>query len=393
LFPANLKNIALVYQTCEKCQGKFQKNFRAPRNFATFSKIFQKSPRGQVRRRSFTGSGVYGKLKAMMTQKGSILVQLDPSRMPPDAVERLERMGDGREVLLTTDRERIEQNLGRVEIYIGEIDYAYLSRMPAVRWAQLWYAGVDGMQGYPELIERPFLFTNARIHGPQIAEHLFAMILSWNRRLPQVFEAKKRREWIRVPASFLGSASPLRTLAGASMLILGYGTIGEHVAGVARAFGMQVTGLRRNPAGSGAAGLRIEAAERLRELLPEADYVLNLHPHTPATNHLFGATEFSLMKKSALYMSVGRGATTDEAALIAALRSASIAGALLDVTEREPLPPDSPLWDLDNLILSPHYAGFRPGYDLIALELALDNLGRYVRGEPLKYLVDKRAGY
>jgi phosphoglycerate dehydrogenase-like enzyme len=324
----------------------------------------------------------------MTAQKGIILVQLDSGRLPPAAIEKLEKTGDGRELLLAQDREQIEENLGRVEIYIGEIDYAYLSRMPNVRWAQLWYAGIDGMRAYPELKDRPFLFTNARIHGPQIAEHVFAMILSWNRCLPRVLEAKKQRRWVRIPAASLG------TLAGASLLILGYGTIGEQVAAIALAFGMRVTGLRRNPAkGGGTAGPQIEPAEKLRELLPRADYVLNILPHTPATTGLFGATEFSLMKKSALYISVGRGATTDEAALIAALRSKSIAGALLDVTKEEPLPPDSPLWDLDNLILSPHYAGSHPDYDSIALELALDNLGRYVRGEPLKYLVDKRAGY
>jgi phosphoglycerate dehydrogenase-like enzyme len=322
----------------------------------------------------------------MTAQKGIILVQLDSGRLPPDALERLKKTGD-RDVLLTTDREQIEKNLNRVEIYIGEIDYAYLSRMPNIRWAQLWYAGIDGMQGYPELKERNFLFTNARIHGPQITEHVFAMILSWNRCLPRVLEAKKQRQWIRIPAASLES------LAGASLLILGYGAIGERVAAAALAFGMRVTGLRRNPAKGGAAGLRIEPAEKLRELLPQADYVLNILPHTPATTCLFGAAEFSLMKKSALYISVGRGATTDEAALIAALWSKSIDGALLDVTQEEPLPPDSPLWDLDNLILSPHYAGLHPGYDSIALELALDNLGRYVRGEPLKYLVDKQAGY
>jgi phosphoglycerate dehydrogenase-like enzyme len=324
----------------------------------------------------------------MTTQKGIILVQLDPGRMPPGAVERLRNAGDGREVLLTADRNLIETNLDRVEIYIGELDYPYLSRMPHVRWAQLWYAGVDGMRACPELRDRPFLFTNARIHGPQIAEHVFAMILSWNRRLPSILEAKKERRWIRIPAASLG------ILAGASMLILGCGAIGEQVAGIALAFGMSVTGLRRNPArGSGAAGLRVESAGKLRELLPQADYVLNILPHTPATTGLFGAAEFALMKKSALYINVGRGATTDEAALIAALRSGSIAGALLDVTREEPLPPDSPLWDLDNLILSPHYGGLRPGYDGAALELVLDNLGRYVRGEALRFLVDKQAGY
>jgi phosphoglycerate dehydrogenase-like enzyme len=321
----------------------------------------------------------------MATQKGIILVQVDSGRIPSDAEERLKKAGGGREVLLTSDRELIEKNLDRVEIYIGEIDYACLARMPNIRWAQLWFAGVDGMRAYPELKDKPFLFTNARIHGPQITEHVFAMILSWNRCLPRALEAKKRREWVQF------SDASLRTLAGASMLILGCGTIGEQVAAAASAFGMRVTGLRRNPAK--AAGVRIEPPGKLRDLLPEADYVLNILPGTPATTRIFGAAEFALMKKTALYINVGRGTTTDEAALTEALRSKSIAGALLDVTEQEPLPPESPLWDMDNLILSPHYGGLHPNYSNMALELVLDNLGRYVRGEPLKFLVDKQAGY
>jgi phosphoglycerate dehydrogenase-like enzyme len=324
----------------------------------------------------------------MTAHKGIILVQVDSGRIPPDAKERLEQAGDGREVLLTPDRACIEANLDRVEIYIGEIDYGCLARMPNIRWAQLWYAGLDGMRSHPELRDRPFLFTNARIHGPQITEHVFAMILAWNRRLPRVLEAKKRREWLRFSDDSLG------TLDGASLLILGYGTIGEQAARAALAFGMRVTGLRRNPAkGSATAGVRVESAEKLRDLLPQADYLLNILPGTAATRHIIGAAEFALMKPSALYINVGRGITTDEAALAAALRSGTIAGALLDVTEEEPLPPESPLWDLDNLILCPHYGGLRPNYPELALALVLDNLGRYVRGEPLKYLVDKQAGY
>jgi phosphoglycerate dehydrogenase-like enzyme len=323
----------------------------------------------------------------MAAQKGLILVQVDSGRIPSDAGERLEKTGGGREVLLTSDRGLIEKNLDRVEIYIGEIDYACLARMPNIRWAQLWYAGVDGMRAYPELKDKPFLFTNARIHGPQITEHVFAMILAWNRCLPRALEAQKRREWLRF------SDTSLRALAGASLLILGYGTIGEQIAVAASAFGMRVTGLRRNPAKGAAAGVRIEPAGKLRDLLPGADYVVNLLPGTPATARIFGAAEFALMKKTALYINAGRGTTTDEAALTEALRSKAIAGALLDVTEQEPLPPESPLWDMDNLILSPHYAGLHPNYSSIALELALDNLGRYVRGEPLKFLVDKEAGY
>jgi phosphoglycerate dehydrogenase-like enzyme len=214
------------------------------------------------------------------------------------------------------------------------------------------------------------------------------MLLSRNHNLPAVFAARKRHEWLKVPGSCIS------VLPGKTMLILGYGAIGGAVARIALAFGMKVTGLRRTLSKGGAIpGITLESSDRLRELLPAADHVVNILPSTPGTHHLFGAAEFALMKKTALYISVGRGATTDEAALTGALKSKRIAGALLDVTEKEPLPADSPLWDLDNVILSAHYAGMHPDYGSLALEVALENLGRYVRGETLRNVVDKNAGY
>jgi phosphoglycerate dehydrogenase-like enzyme len=178
------------------------------------------------------------------------------------------------------------------------------------------------------------------------------------------------------------------------MLILGYGAIGEQTARTAQVFGMQVIGLRRRIAESSTEqGIRLEPAGKLRELLPQADVVVNILPHTQDTVNLFGKAEFAAMKKTALYVNVGRGATTDEEAMIGALKNKTIAGALLDVTQKEPLPQDSPLWDMENLILTSHYGGMHPDYSALALELMLENLGRYIRGEPLKNLVDKNVGY
>jgi phosphoglycerate dehydrogenase-like enzyme len=156
---------------------------------------------------------------------------------------------------------------------------------------------------------------------------------------------------------------------------------------------MKVIGLRNRPEKSEAGEVRVESAARLRNLLPQADHVVNILPATADTAGLFGAAEFALMKKTALYINVGRGTTTDETALIEALKTGRIAGALLDVTAKEPLPPDSPLWDLPNVLLTGHYGGMHPDYSRLALDVALDNLRRYIRGDPLKNLVDKRAGY
>jgi phosphoglycerate dehydrogenase-like enzyme len=221
-----------------------------------------------------------------------------------------------------------------------------------------------------------------------MAEHVFALILAWIRSLPAALEAKKKHEWLPF------SGYPVETLKDKTMLIAGYGAIGNAVARIALAFGMKVTGLRRSVAKGGTSqGVVVESASRLRELLPGFDYVVNILPATPETFHIFGKTEFGLMRQGALYINIGRGATTDEAALIEALKARSIAGALLDVTETEPLPTDSPLWDMDNVLLTSHYAGMHPSYGELALNLALDNLRRYEKGEPLRNVINKERGY
>ncbi|MDR0656636.1 MAG: D-2-hydroxyacid dehydrogenase [Treponema sp.] len=228
------------------------------------------------------------------------------------------------------------------------------------------------------------------MHGHQLTEHIFSLLLAWGRSLKKAIAAQKRHEWLQI------KAPELPVLWGKTMLILGYGTIGEATALAAVAFGMNVIGIRRHvPAALQAKNekIRIESPVKILHLLPEADVVVNILPLTPETRNSFGRREFEAMKSSAVYINVGRGATTDEGAMIKALKEGFISGALLDVTETEPLPPDSPLWDMENVIITGHYAGLREGYDDMALEIALDNLGRYIRGEPLRNLVDKNAGY
>jgi phosphoglycerate dehydrogenase-like enzyme len=291
--------------------------------------------------------------------------------------------------MISKEPSEIEPFLERIEIGMGDIPFGLIPRMPNFKWLQLWSAGADFLQCFPDLKELPFQLTSASgIHGQQIAEHLFAMLLGRSRCLPAAMAAQHKRQWLYV------EGDQLVALSGKTMLITGYGAIGGTIARIARAFGMEVIGLRRRPAqGAAADGVRLEDASRLRDFLPQADYVVNILPSTPDTRHYFGASEFALMKNSALYINMGRGATTDEAALIEALGARRIAGALLDVTETEPLPADSPLWAMDNVIITGHYAGCHPEYGRLAMEVCLDNLGRYNRGEPLKNLVDKNKGY
>jgi phosphoglycerate dehydrogenase-like enzyme len=339
------------------------------------------------------------------TVRGRIVLALPPERIPPDAEEKIRRAGDGREVRIVSNKAEIEQILDSVEIGFGDLPFSLIPRMPLLRWVQIWSAGADRLQRYPEIKKLPFQLTSASgMHGPQIAEHVFALLLARTRGLIKALALQERHEWRQI------GLGDLPVLSGKTMLILGYGAIGRTLARAARAFGMRVIGIRRGIPAAGTAGpasgaarsdtagpeepgITLGASPELPEYLPRADVVVNILPLTPDTRHFFGPAEFAAMKREALYVNVGRGATTAEAALIEALKAGRIAGALLDVAEQEPLPPDSPLWDMENVILTGHYAGLRADYDLLALDIALDNLGRYVRGEPLRNLVDKERGY
>jgi phosphoglycerate dehydrogenase-like enzyme len=330
--------------------------------------------------------------------KGILVIALPSSRLPVDTKERIQRVSGGREVLITQDKDELERILDNIEIGFGDVPFSLLPRMPRLKWVQLWSAGADKLQDHPELKNLPFLLTSTSgMHGRQLTEHIFAFLLAWSRRLPQAFAAQKEHRW------YNPGFNALPVLAGKTMLILGYGAIGRETAQAAQVFGMQVIGVRRHipaalPQGPSlkpapADPIRVEEVSQLEKLLPLADVVVNLLPLTQDTRHFFGKPLFTAMKSSAVYINVGRGGTTDEGVLMETLKSKGIAGALLDVMETEPLPPDSPLWDLENLILTGHYAGLRPDYDDLALEIALDNLSRYVQGEPLKNLVDKKVGY
>jgi phosphoglycerate dehydrogenase-like enzyme len=319
------------------------------------------------------------------SEKGVILWAV--KQAPEGVPERIGEIGDGRELVMTLDRDRVEAVADRVEIAFGDIPFDLIPRMPHLKWLQLWSAGVDILQHIPELKTLPFIMTNTSgMHGRQITEHVFGMILTWIRRLHEAYFAQKRREWLTV------NPNSLATLEDKTMLILGYGAIGKTLAETARIFGMKLIGVRRH-AGAGEPGITVLPITQLVEALPQVDYVVNILPLTQDTRHLFGDREFAAMKSGAVYVNVGRGATTDEAALIKALGCGRIGGALLDVMETEPLPPDSPLWNLENALLTPHYAGYHPRYQELALEIALDNLQRYVQGKPLRNLVDKAAGY
>ncbi len=326
----------------------------------------------------------------MKRDNGKILLALAPHRVPADAAVRISAAGGGRDVLILSDKDAIAAAAVDLEIVAGDFPPSLLASCPRLRWFQLWYAGADWLQKFPETVDLPFLVSTASgIHGEQMTEHLFGLLFAWNRKLKATFAAQDRGEWAKY------GHGDMDVLAGKTMLILGYGTIGERIAAAARVFGMEVVGVRRTPPASGrdGQGVRVLGLEALDSLLPAADHVVNILPLTQDTRASFGAARFAAMKRSAVFSNIGRGGTVDEGAMIEALAERRIAGALLDVTSEEPLPSSSPLWKLDNVLLTPHYSGFHPRYDELALGVFLDNLGRYHRGETLRNLVDKRKGY
>ncbi|MDR3201326.1 MAG: D-2-hydroxyacid dehydrogenase [Spirochaetales bacterium] len=324
-----------------------------------------------------------------MSSNTYILLFLAERRVPQDAEKRIAEAAGGGKILITSDRAETEKLLGQIEIAAGDFPQELVPQTPALKWFQQWYAGADWLQRYPQAITQPFLLTNASgVHGPQMAEHLFGLLIAWYRKFPEIFAAQKKHEWAR---SILHKAELLH---GKTLLVLGFGVIGEQVAKIAAAFGMRVIGVRRSaPDGITPNVEKVVDFQRMYEVLPEADVVVDILPYTRETHHLIGDTVFAAMKHSAVFANIGRGPTVDEAALAEAVRGGVIAGAVLDVTETEPLPPESPLWDIPGIIITPHYSGSHPQYDEMVFELFLDNLRRYRRGEELRNIVDKGLGY
>jgi phosphoglycerate dehydrogenase-like enzyme len=246
--------------------------------------------------------------------------------------------------------------------------------------------------------------TTSGIHAVSIGEYVLAMILAWRHRLPALFDQQRRGEW--PPDDQRWPLFVPDELAGQTIGIAGYGSIGRQVARLAHAFGMRVLALQQH-AGRAQRGFilpgtgdpegslpeRFFAPGELHALLAASDVVVIALPLTPATTRLFDAAAFAAMKPGALLVNIARGAIVDEGALVAALRSGPLGGAALDVFAHEPLPAGHPLWSLPNVLLSPHISGMTPHYDARASLVFAENLRRYRAGEPLLNLVDKAAGY
>lgn len=276
------------------------------------------------------------------------------------------------------------------DAYLGRIPReAFLAAGPRLRWVHSSGAGIENILSIPELVASEVVVTNTRGgHAGTIAEHTFALLLALTRQLFPIHEDQKRRVWDRPTHS---RAS--RGLAGQTMVILGLGNIGRAIAQRAVAFELRVIGVDLRP---GAVPPGVEAVwglERLDEALALADVVAVATPLTAETTNLLDERRVGRLKPEAYLLVVSRGGIIDEAALVAALRAGKLAGAGLDVQAREPLPADDPLWEAPNLILSPHCSGASRQTTARVWQITEDNVRRFIAGEPLMNVCDKRAGF
>ena len=259
------------------------------------------------------------------------------------------------------------------------------ARAPRVRWVHIGWAGLDGAL-FPALVDSAVPVTNARgVFSGSLSEFVLASILFFAKDLRRLLASQAAGRW----APF-----EVEEIAGRSVGILGFGDIGRAVAERAKAMGLRVLAMRRraNVTNDPLADESFPPERRL-ELIARADYVVLVLPATDETRGIFGAAEIAAMKPQAVLINIGRGSTLDEGALVRALEARQIRGAALDVFETEPLPPGHPFWRLDNVLLSPHTADRTATWREEAMQLFLDNLDRFQRGETLRNLVDKRRGY
>ena len=292
-----------------------------------------------------------------------------------------------------TSYDGIEEDLRNAEIlFTISLRPEQFAAGKKLRWIHAPTAAVHQFL-FPELVKSEVVLTNSReVHGPVVAEHVLALIFALAKKIPQAAIFQQKHVWGQ-EAIWTEGVHP-REISGATLGLIGVGSIGRRVAQMASALGMRVIAVREHVEKGGPEGVEtVYSPAELDELLRQSDYVVLAAPLTGATEGLINADRLAVMKFDACLINVGRGTQVHEGALVEALRAGRIAGAALDVFEREPLPTDSPLWSVQNLLITPHTAGLTEKLWLRHYELFSKNLRHYIAREPLEFVVNKRKGY
>jgi phosphoglycerate dehydrogenase-like enzyme len=298
--------------------------------------------------------------------------------------ERFSAFDTGIDSFAVRDPETLGNGVGQADVLVisGLWHNGLLDRASKLRFIQAIGVGTDQFP-LEELKMRGIRLASARgVNYRAVAEHAIALILALSRRLPEARDNQAKRVW----RGMIGDLSRREDeLGGKTLLVVGLGQIGGRLAQLAKAFDMRVVGLRRNPAAERGAADAVHAMGEFNSLLPEADFVALTCPLTKETEKLVDAEALARMKPTACLVNVARGRVVDETSLIDALAAGRIAGAGIDVTVEEPLAPNSPLWGMEQVLLTPHTAGETRCYEDNVIEILRDNLGRLWRGEePLR---------
>jgi phosphoglycerate dehydrogenase-like enzyme len=316
-----------------------------------------------------------------VTGNGTIIVT--GALSPDDQTEVREAAGD-REVLFVSQLADAGETIGHAVAIAGTLSGAQLDSAKELQWVHSWAAGANS-DLIPEMITSPVTLTSSVGNGAvPLAEHSMLLMMMLNRNVARWSKAQAEHRWDRFTHG---------ELKGATLGIVGLGHAGADLALKARAFHMRVLGVRRRAQLPVEGVDRVFAQDELLEMLPECDFVVVTAPITPGTTSMFGEAEFQAMKPRSFFICISRGGIADDAALLRALEGGWIAGAGLDAHGIEPLPPESPFWDLPNVIVTPHNGATTAGTARRGVEIYLENLRRFVAGEPLVNLVDKTAGY
>ncbi len=309
----------------------------------------------------------------------------------PDQVEELRAIAPGVEFIEVDSLEQAVAEAADTQAVLGMCDEEILSAAPELFWIQVYSAGVEWCVENPGMHKGNKLLTNGqKIGSPALAEHAVAMMMMLARGLDIYYANQLKGEWLRETEL---NRNDHMELAGRTLLVVGLGGIGTQVAMRGHGLGMQVIAIRNSRREGPEYVEYVGLPDELHELATRADVVINTVPLTDKTQGIFNAAFFTAMQPEAYFISVGRGASTVTDDLVAALKSGSIAGAGLDVTDPEPLPRGHPLWTMPRVIITPHVAGRSDrGRDRLYL-MVKENLRRYVNGEPMLSVVDIERGY
>lgn len=301
--------------------------------------------------------------------------------------EKLEKAGKGCEFTYVLPKEVTEEQIRSAEIILGCVPAGMIKASEKLELLQLSSAGADPYIVKGVLAEKTILTNATGAYSKAVAEHGFASALMLQKKLHLYRDVQKTGVW-----SDFGTVT---SMADATVLVVGLGDIGCHFARLCKAMGAYVIGVKRRPSSKPDCADELYTMEHLDELLPRADVIFSILPGTKEVYHLYNKDRFAKMKKAAIFINDGRGGAVDAEALYEALTEGKISAAAIDVTEPEPLPKDHKLWQLDNLLLTPHVSGFYhlPETFERIVNIAADNLERFLTGRELKNIVDFETGY